>query len=99
MKHAIVTKDETWQSEREDKSSEWKIGALKQPRGVGGGGGRREAQEGRDLRIPMAYSCWCFGETNTILESNYPLIKNKFRKEKAKKKKKKKKNDKYFLAI
>ena len=27
----------------------------------------REIQEGRDIHIPMANSCWCMGETNTIL--------------------------------
>ena len=28
----------------------------------------------------MADSCWCMAETNTILYSNYPSIKNKFKK-------------------
>ena len=39
--------------------------------------GRREVQEGRDVCIPMADSCWCVVETNTTLQSNYPPIKNK----------------------
>ena len=32
-----------------------------------------------NIRIPMADSCWCKAETNTILESNYPSIKNKIK--------------------
>ena len=36
--------------------------------GVGGG---REVQGG-NICIPMADSCWCMAETNTILESSYP---------------------------
>ena len=48
-------------------------GALWQPRGVGVG---REVQEGGDIHIPMADSCWWMAETNTILQSNYPTIKN-----------------------
>ena len=43
--------------------------------GVGGG---REAQEGGDVCIPMADSCWCVAENNTTLYSNHPPIKNKF---------------------
>ena len=42
-------------------------GALWQPRGVGWGGGGREGQEGGDICTPMADSCWCMAETNTIL--------------------------------
>ena len=42
--------------------------------GVGGGG---KGQEGGDICIAMADSWWCMVETNTILQSNYPSIKNK----------------------
>ena len=37
------------------------------PRGVGWVGGGREVQEGLDMFIPMANSCWHMAETNTIL--------------------------------
>ena len=40
-------------------------------------GGGRQVQEGGDIRTPMTYSCWWMAETNTILKSNYPSIKNK----------------------
>ena len=39
-------------------------------------GGRDVHVEG-DMGKPMADSCWCLVETNTILKSNYPSIKNK----------------------
>ena len=39
--------------------------------GVGGG---REVQEGGDICIPVADSCWYMAETNAILKSNYPPI-------------------------
>ena len=45
--------------------------------GWDGGVGRREVQEGGDLCILMADSRCCTAET---LSSNYPLIKNKFKK-------------------
>ena len=35
--------------------------------GWDGMGGRREVQEGGDICIPMAGSCWCMAETNTTL--------------------------------
>ena len=35
--------------------------------GCEGLGGEREDQEGADICIPMADSCWCMPETNTIL--------------------------------
>ena len=41
--------------------------ALWQPRGVGCVGGGREVQEGGDICIPMADSCWCMAEMNTTL--------------------------------
>ena len=48
-----------------------------------GGVGGREVQEGRDICIPVADSCWCMAETSTILKSNYPPIKNiNFKKDK-----------------
>ena len=33
---------------------------------------------GGDTGKPMADSCWYLVETNTILQSNYPLIKNRY---------------------
>ena len=42
-----------------------------------GCGDRSEVPEEGDIRIPMADSFWCVAETNTILGSNYPSIKNK----------------------
>ena len=42
--------------------------------GVGGGG---EVQEEGDVCLPVADSAACMTETNTILQSNYPPIKNK----------------------
>ena len=44
--------------------------------GVGGG---REVQERGDICTPVVDSC-CTAETNTILQSNYPPIKNKYSK-------------------
>ena len=41
-------------------------GVLYQPRGVGLGGDGREFQEGGDICIPMADSCWGLTE-NKIL--------------------------------
>ena len=35
----------------------------------------KEAQEGRDIGIPMADSCWYLEETSTIVQSNSPSIK------------------------
>ena len=35
--------------------------------GWDGEGGGKEVQEGGDICIPMAYSCWCMAETITIL--------------------------------
>ena len=43
--------------------------------GVGGG---REVQEGGDICDLMADSRHCMAEANTILESNYSPINNKF---------------------
>ena len=40
--------------------------------GVGDG---RGFQEGGDICIPMADSCWYMAEANTILKSNYPPVK------------------------
>ena len=41
-------------------------------------GGRMEwTREGGDIRIPVADSRWRVAETSTILESNYPSVKNK----------------------
>ena len=37
-------------------------------------GGGRGVQEGGDICIPVADSCWCVAKTITILLSNYPLI-------------------------
>ena len=41
--------------------------------------GGREVQKGGNICILIADSCWCLAETNTILQSNYPSIKNKFK--------------------
>ena len=41
--------------------------ALWQPRGVDGVGDAGVAQEGGDMCIPVADSCWYMVETNTIL--------------------------------
>lgn len=41
---------------------------------------RRESQEGGDKYMCVAESHYCLAETNITLWSNYPLIKNKFRK-------------------
>ena len=41
---------------------------------------RREVQEGGDICMHMADSHCRTAETNTTLESNYPPIKNKFKK-------------------
>ena len=35
--------------------------------GWDGVAGERKVQEGGDIHIPMADSCWCMAETNTIL--------------------------------
>ena len=45
---------------------------LEMLHGVQGG---RKVQVGGAVCIPMANSCWCMAETNTILQSNYPPIK------------------------
>ena len=44
--------------------------------GWDGMGGGREVQEGQDLYIPRADSCWSMAETNTTLQNNYPPTKN-----------------------
>ena len=36
----------------------------------------REVQERGEMCIPLADSCWYMVETNTVLQSNYPPIKN-----------------------
>ena len=45
--------------------------------GRGGVRSGREVREGGDMCVPMADSRGCMGETNMILYSNFPLIKNK----------------------
>ena len=40
-------------------------------------GGGREVQKIGDRCIPMANLCWYMAETNTIIYSDYPPIKNK----------------------
>ena len=39
--------------------------------------GGRFRREGRIIPAPAAYSCWYMAETSTVLQSNYPPIKNK----------------------
>ena len=46
---------------------ELKLGLWDNLEGWDGVGGRREAQEGEDICIPMADLCRCMAETNTIL--------------------------------
>ena len=46
---------------------ELKPGLCNNLEGWDGEGGGREVQEGGDICIPMADSCWCVAETNTIL--------------------------------
>ena len=48
------------------------------PEGLDEVGIGREVQEGGDICVPMADSCWYMAETNMILQSNYPPIKNKY---------------------
>lgn len=45
-----------------------------------GEGDRSEAQDGGDMGVPMAGSCWCLTENNKILLSNYPSIKKYIKK-------------------
>ena len=45
--------------------------------GWDGEGRGRDAQVGGDMGTPMADACWCLVDTNTVLWSNYPSIKNK----------------------
>jgi len=52
---------------------ELKQGLCDNLEGWDGEGDGREVQEGGDMCIPMADSCWCFTE-NKILYSNYPSI-------------------------
>ena len=59
---------------------ELKLGLGNNLEGWYGEGGRGNVQVGGDMCIPMADSCWCLIETNAILLSNYPSIKNKFKK-------------------
>ena len=49
-----------------------------QPGEGDGEGGGRDVQVGGDMGKPMTESCWCLVETNRILYSNYPSIKNNF---------------------
>ena len=44
--------------------------------GCNGVGGGKKVQEGGVICILMADSCWCMAETNTVMQSNYPPIKN-----------------------
>ena len=46
---------------------ELRPGALWQPRGLGWGGKREEAQGGGDICVPITDSCTCKAETNTTL--------------------------------
>ena len=56
---------------------ELKLGIGNNLEGWGGEGGRRDVQVGGAMGKLMADSCWCLVETNAILQSNYPSIKNK----------------------
>ena len=46
---------------------ELKLGLYNNPEGWDETGGGREVQEGGDICIPMADSCWRVAETNAIL--------------------------------
>ena len=46
---------------------ELKPGLCDNLEGWDGVGGRSEIQEGRDMYVPMADSCWCVAETKTVL--------------------------------
>ena len=46
---------------------ELRLGICNSIEGRDGEGGGKDVQVGRDLGKPMAYSCWCLVETNTIL--------------------------------
>ena len=46
---------------------ELKPGLCNNLEGWDGEDGGREGQEGGDICIPMADSCWCLAETNKIL--------------------------------
>ena len=48
---------------------ELKPGPCNNLEGWDGEGGGRGGQEQGDICIPMADSCWCFAETNTILKA------------------------------
>ena len=54
------------------------LGLCDNLEGWDGMGGGREAQEGGDICTHMVDSCHCMAETNTILYSNCPPIKNKY---------------------
>ena len=46
--------------------------------GIGGGRGKKEAQEEGNICMLMANSCYCTTETNTVLLSHYPPIEKNF---------------------
>ena len=46
---------------------ELKLGLCKNLEGCNGNEDGKEVQEGGDICIPMADSCWCLAQTNTIL--------------------------------
>ena len=58
-----------------------KAGALWQPEGMGGGGegGGRGVQKGEHTYMPMADSYWWMAKPITIVQSDYPPIKKKYR--------------------
>ena len=49
----------------------------KKNRILGYKGGGKEVEEGSNICIPVADSCWCMTETSTTLQSNYPPVKFK----------------------
>ena len=80
----MVGQGQRWSGDRDQIDSQWefamwfrelKPGLCNNLEGWDGEGDEREGQEGGDIRILMADSCWCLAETNTILQRNYPLIK------------------------
>ena len=59
--------------------------ALWRPRGWDGAGAGRGVEEGAQTCIPVGDSCWDMAETSTVLQSNYPPIKNTLKLKKKKK--------------
>ena len=66
-------------------AQETQTGALYQSRGVGWGWKWEGGSKGREYIYTYGWSCRGLTENNKMLQSNYPSIKNKFKKKKRKK--------------